>query len=54
LGLFVILLPTTLIGVCAKADMLCHALMKPVLTLTGIVVVALGAVCFLLAGRQKG
>jgi hypothetical protein len=54
LGLFVILLPTALIGVCAKADMVCHALMKPVLTLTGIVVVALGAVCFLLAGRQKG
>ena len=54
LGLFVVLLPAALIGVCAKADMVCHALMKPVLTLTGMVVVALGAVCFLLAGRQKG
>lgn len=53
LGLFVVLLPAALIGVCAKADMVCHALMKPVLTLAGIVVVALGAVCFLLAGRQK-
>ena len=54
LGLFVILLPTALIGVCAKADMLCHALMKPVLTLAGILVMALGVLCFLLAGRQKG
>ena len=53
LGLFVVLLPAALIGVCAKADMVCHALMKPVLTLAGIVVVALGALCFLLAGRQK-
>ena len=53
LGLFVVLLPAALIGVCAKADMVCHALMKPVLTLAGIVVVALGALCFLLTGRQK-
>jgi len=53
LGLFVVLLPAALIGVCAKADMVCHALMKPVLTLAGMVVVALGALCFLLAGRQK-
>ncbi len=35
LGLLVILLPTALIGVCAKADMVCHALMKPMLTLAG-------------------
>ena len=53
LGLFVLLLPTVLIGVCAKADMVCHALMRPMLTLAGILVVALGALCFLLAGRQK-
>ena len=53
LGLFVVLLPTVLIGVCAKADMVCHALMKPMLTLAGILVVALGALCFLLASRQK-
>jgi hypothetical protein len=53
LGVFVILLPTGLIGVCAKADMMCHALMKPVLTLAGILVVALGVVGFLLAGRAK-
>jgi hypothetical protein len=53
LGLFVVLLPTVLIGVCVKPDMVCHALMKPTLTLAGILVVALGALCFLLAGRQE-
>ena len=53
LGLFVVLLPTALIGVCLKADMVCHALMRPVLTLAGMVVMALGALCFVLAGRAK-
>ena len=55
LGLIVVLLPTMLIGVCAKADMVCHALMKPMLTLAGIVVMALGALLFVLGARhQKG
>jgi hypothetical protein len=53
LGLFVILLPTMLIGVCAKADMVCHALMKPMLTLAGIFVMALGALLFVLGARQQ-
>jgi hypothetical protein len=53
LGLFVVLLPTVLIGVCVKPGMVCHALMKPTLTLAGILVIALGALCFLLAGRQQ-
>ena len=35
LGVFVVLLPTVLIGVCAKPDMVCRALMKPMLTLGG-------------------
>ena len=42
-----------LIGVCAKADMVCHALMKPMLTLAGIVVMALGALLFVLGARQQ-
>jgi len=53
LGVFVVLLPTGLIGVCMKADMVCHALMKPGLTLAGVLVVALGAVSFVRAGRGK-
>ena len=55
LGLSAVLLPTMLIGVCAKADMVCHALMKPMLTLAGIFVMALGALLFVLGARhQKG
>ena len=53
LGLSVAMVPTVLIGVCAKPDMACYALMKPTLTLAGILVAALGALCFLLASRQK-
>jgi hypothetical protein len=52
LGLFVVLLPTVLIGVCAKPDMVCRALMKPTLTSAGILLVALGGFCFLLAARR--
>jgi hypothetical protein len=53
LGLFVVLLPTVLIGVCVKPGMVCRALMKPTLTLAGILVIALGALCFLLGSRQR-
>jgi hypothetical protein len=53
LGLMVVLLPTVLIGVCAKPDMVCHAVMRPVLTLTGSLVAAVGGVGFLLASRAK-
>jgi len=44
LGIFVILLPTALIGVCVNPDMPCVVLMKPILLLTGIVTGALGIV----------
>ena len=53
LGLFVVLLPTILIGVCAPTDMACRALMKPTLILAGILAVVLSGVWFLLAGRQQ-
>jgi hypothetical protein len=52
-GLLGILLPTVLIGVCAKPDMPCYALMKPTLVLAGSLVVALGAGCFIRAVRQR-
>jgi hypothetical protein len=38
LGIFVVLLPTYLIGVCASNDMLCNLLMKPTLIFSGTVV----------------
>jgi hypothetical protein len=41
LGVFVILLPTALIGVCGNPDMICNSIMKPTLILTGSLVVAL-------------
>jgi hypothetical protein len=44
LGIFVLLLPTTLIGVCINPDMPCVAIMRPTLLLIGIVTVALGIV----------
>jgi hypothetical protein len=44
LGIFVLLLPTTLIGVCNNPDMSCVVIMRPTLLLIGIVTVALGIV----------
>lgn len=41
LGVFVILLPTALIGVCGNPDMICNSVMKPTLILTGSLVTAL-------------
>jgi hypothetical protein len=37
LGVFAVLLPTVLIGVCASPDMLCNSLMKPTLIFGGTV-----------------
>ena len=43
LGAVTILLPTSLIGVCANPDMICLSFMKPALMLMGSVVIALNA-----------
>lgn len=42
-GALVILLPTTLIGVCANPDMLCSMVMRPALILAGILIIAASA-----------
>jgi hypothetical protein len=52
LGIFVILLPTALIGVCASADMLCNSVMKPTLILSGILIVAISAATLIMSERQ--
>jgi hypothetical protein len=44
LGIFIILLPSVLIGVCINPDMPCVVLMKPILLLIGVVTGALGIV----------
>lgn len=41
LGIFVIMLPTVLVGVCANPDMICNSFMRPFLILTGSLVIAL-------------
>lgn len=41
LGIFVILLPTALIGVCANPDMICNSVMRPTLILLGSLILAL-------------
>jgi hypothetical protein len=46
LGVFVILFPTTLIGVCASDMMACRNLMLPTLVLSGILLMAACAVLF--------
>ena len=53
IGVFVVLIPTTLIGVCASSMMLCNNLMMPTLVLVGILVVAAGLVNGFLAYRSK-
>jgi len=42
LGVTAILLPTTLIGVCANPSMLCKSFMQPFLILTGSLVIVVG------------
>ena len=52
LGIFVILLPTALIGVCASAEMLCNSVMKPTLILSGILIIAISAATLIMSERQ--
>lgn len=54
LGLFAILLPTTLIGVCASDEMLCNILMKPTLIFSGILVLTLGLLGLVVGREQHG
>jgi hypothetical protein len=46
LGIFLVLVPTELIGVCANKMMLCNMVMKPALMISGILVVAACAAVF--------
>jgi hypothetical protein len=52
LGVFVILLPTVLIGVCTSPDMICNSVMKPTLILSGIVVIAISIASLIISERQ--
>ncbi len=52
LGAFVILLPTSLIGVCANPDMLCNSIMKPTLILSGVLIIGASVATWLFSERQ--
>jgi hypothetical protein len=52
-GAFLILLPTALIGVCASPEMICNAVMKPTLILSGILTMVLSTAILVLAGRGE-
>jgi uncharacterized membrane protein YkvI len=53
LGVFVILLPATLIGVCGNPDMSCNSVMKPALILMGSLVLVGGLAVAFQSLRQK-
>jgi hypothetical protein len=53
LGVFVVLFPTTLIGVCAGNMMACRNLMLPALVISGVLVVAACAVLFASSFRMN-
>jgi hypothetical protein len=50
LGVFVILLPGTLIGVCASDQMICNMVMRPALILGGVLAIVTSVIA-LLASR---
>ena len=53
LGVFVVLIPTTLIGVCASNMMLCNMLMSPALVLLGVLVVAASLTQLIISYRAQ-
>jgi len=52
LGVFVILLPTNLIGVCMSADMLCNMVMKPTLVFAGALITSASLVALMIIRKE--
>ncbi len=52
-GMFTILLPTVLIGVCANPDMLCNSIMKPTLIFSGSLAIAISLAVIVSSYRRK-
>jgi hypothetical protein len=52
-GIFAILLPTYLIGVCASDEMLCNIELKPTMIFSGAVTLGAGLVGLVLAGKTR-
>ena len=51
LGAVAILVPTTLIGVCASPDMICNSVMRPVLILMGTLLVVISIITLIASNR---
>jgi hypothetical protein len=52
LGVLVILIPTSLIGVCASADMDCNAILKPTMIVSGILLILVSLAALILNERR--
>jgi len=52
LGVIIILLPTSLFGVCADQSMLCNMVMRPTLIMTGILVIVTSAAGWITTNRR--
>jgi hypothetical protein len=53
LGALAILIPTALIGVCANPDMICNLIMRPVLILSGVLVIGAAAATLITSVRSE-
>jgi hypothetical protein len=53
IGVLVILIPSSLIGVCASADMDCNSIMKPTMIVCGILIVLASLVALVLNERKR-
>ncbi|MGE5620351.1 MAG: DUF4418 family protein [Sphingomonadaceae bacterium] len=54
LGVAVLLLPVTLIGVCSNPDMICHSVMRPFLVLAGTLTLLYGLGTMAVSAPSKG
>ncbi len=53
IGVLVILIPSSLIGVCASADMDCNSIMKPTMTVCGILIILASLTALVLNERKR-
>ncbi len=53
LGIFIIVIPTNLIGVCPNPEMLCSSVMRPILILAGILVVVANVIGVWISFRSQ-
>jgi len=53
LGILIVLIPTSIIGVCANPDMECLSIMKPLMIVVGILTILVSIAALLLNERQR-